>query len=152
MTDKHAKVFVGIVAAMVTAISIVAAKPAAATPDGCNVYPPTADCTGLYTPKVPVPGLKSAEAGNSCTDTAHFIFAASSTGEILVCQGQPARYIRSPATVAGVQQPGAPCSGQALAQSPDGSPLQCSLTGNGRAVWSVYADNSVTLATGNRLP
>ena len=139
MTGKHAKVSVGIFAAVGTAISIVSAPHAGADPDpwdGCNVSPPTSACKTM--PPGVVPLMKRAEVGDSCTDTEHFIFAASSTGDTLACRGKPAHYVRTGAVI-GVRQDGAPCTEQGLAQSPDGSPLQC-LTRNGRLSWTVSLD------------
>jgi hypothetical protein len=82
--------------------------------------------------------MNRAEVGDSCTDTEHFVFAASSTGETLACGGKPAHYVRVTGVV-GVRQDGAACRQQGWAQSPDGLPLQC-LTRNGRLMWTVSLD------------
>ena len=140
MTRKDAKLLVGIFAAIGTAIPIVSAFPAVADPpdpwEACNVNPPTSACK--TTAPGGVPGMNRAEVGDSCTDTEHFVFAASSTGETLACRGKPAHYVRI-AGVIGVRQNGAACSEQGWAQSPDGLPLQC-LTRNGRLMWTVSLD------------
>lgn len=142
MTGRYAKAFVGIFVEIGMAISIVSTPQAVADPPnpdpwaGCDVSPPTSTCKA--TPTGVVPRLNLAEVGDSCTDTEHFIFAASSTGETLACRGKPAHYVRT-TRVVGVRQDGAACTEQGLAQSPDGSPLQC-LARNGRQAWTVSLD------------
>jgi len=142
MTDKDTKAFVGIFVVIGTAISIVSTPQAVADPpnpdpwEGCNVSPPTSACK--TTQLGVVPHMDHAEVGDFCPDAEHFIFAASSTGETLACRGKPARYVRT-TRVVGVRQDGAACTEQGLAQSPDGSPLQC-LTRNGRQAWTVSLD------------
>lgn len=152
MTRKDAKVFVGFIAAIGTAIPIVSAAAAVADPpdpwEGCNVSPPTSACK--TTPPGIVPGMNRAEVGDSCTDTEHFIFAASSTGETLACRGKPAHYVHT-AEVIGVRQDGIACSEQGLAQSPDGLPLKC-ITRNGRLLWTVSLDVPVIVDLGAALP
>jgi len=152
MTGKDAKLFVGVFAAISTAISIVSASRVVADPnpdpwEGCYVSPPTSACK--TTPPGVVPRMKRAEVGDSCTDTERFIFAASSTEETLACRGKPGHYVRTVAVI-GVRQDGAPCTEQGLAQSPDGSPLQC-LTRNGRLSWTVSLDLPV-VGLGAALP
>lgn len=131
----------GIAAATAISFSIVAAQPANADPggnwDACVDNPTTQGCTTWN----PVPNMKRAEPGESCADIRRFIFATSSTGQILACQGQSPRYVVTQQPVLGEQNGGAPCGEPALAQAPDGSPLQCSPTGDGQAVWTVSIDD-----------
>ena len=142
MTGTYPKAFVGIFVAVGTAVSIVSPPQAVADPPnpdpyaGCYVSPPTAACKA--NPTGVVPHMKLAEVGDSCTDTEHFVFAASSTGETLACRGKPAHYVRTTKLV-GERLDGVACTEQGLAQSPDGSPLQC-LTRNGRQAWTASLD------------
>jgi hypothetical protein len=143
MNGEVAKLFLGISASFSTVLPIVTAFPAIADASdpwvGCNVNPPTSACN--TTAPGAVPGMNRSGAGEPCTDTVLFVFAASATGETLACQGKPAHYVRT-TEVIGVRQNGAACREQGWAQSPYGLPLEC-LARNERQTWTVSFDFQV---------
>lgn len=142
MKALQAKGTLGILTVAAAAISAAAAQPAAAQQwDPCIVTPPLAECTGAVSPD-PLPNMTTAEIGDSCSNTQRFVFAVNTAGQTLMCQGEPGRYAAAPAEVVGERAAGSPCAEGQLAQTPDGSPLQCAAAKNGSSVWTVFRVDS----------
>jgi hypothetical protein len=120
---------VAVLAAVLTAASVVVAPPAAADndPTDCN-YP---SCTPGIMPNVVL--------GANCDNPTYYAFGVTSWGRLVFC-GSPRRYeprwFRSP-EMHGVKNENSPCPAfdGAMAQAPDGLILTC-VANNGASLWA----------------
>ena len=119
---------VAVLAAVLTAASVVVAAPAAADndPTDCN-YP---SCTPGIAPNIVL--------GSYCDNPTYYAFGVTSWGRLVFC-GSPRRYeprwFRSP-EMHGVKNENSPCpafDGE-MAQAPDGLILTC-VANNGASLW-----------------
>jgi hypothetical protein len=117
---------VAVLAAMLTALGLIAAPPALAGPTECN-YP---SCTPGIAPNIVL--------GSYCNNPTYYAFGVTSWGRLVFC-GSPRRYeprwFRAP-EMHGIKEENSLCPAMEgeVAQAPDGLFLTC-VAKNGSAFW-----------------